>query len=145
MNINSKTQRPKYIQSLVKTMVQVINLSSNVKQKIYMIWYKITCNCPVHLTNNPKSKSILKLVVYGYFLFLLFWRGVWHLFWFIFFWNKTIMWVMIRGHSTTTWTKFWPILTPSPLEWTSVDILQPPPLVHVDKRGTNAPPPRYQH
>ena len=26
------------------------------------------------------------------------------------------------GHSTTTWTKFDPILTPSPIEWTSVDI-----------------------
>ena len=26
------------------------------------------------------------------------------------------------------------------LEWTSMDILQPHPLVHVDKRGTNAPP-----
>ena len=28
-----------------------------------------------------------------------------------------------RGHSTTTWTKFYPILTPSPLEWTNMDIL----------------------
>ena len=28
-----------------------------------------------------------------------------------------------RGHSTTTLTKFYPILTPSPLEWTIVDIL----------------------
>ena len=27
------------------------------------------------------------------------------------------------GHSTTTWTKFYPILTPSPLKWTIVDIL----------------------
>ena len=27
-----------------------------------------------------------------------------------------------RGHSTTTWTKFSPILTPSPLEWTNMDI-----------------------
>ena len=29
----------------------------------------------------------------------------------------------IRGHSTTTWTKFDPILTPSPLELTICDIL----------------------
>ena len=29
----------------------------------------------------------------------------------------------IRGHSTTTWTKFYPILTPFPLKWTIVDIL----------------------
>jgi hypothetical protein len=29
----------------------------------------------------------------------------------------------IGGHSTTTWTKFYPILTPSSLEWTIVDIL----------------------
>ena len=28
-----------------------------------------------------------------------------------------------RGHSTTTWTKFYPILTPSPLEGTNMDIL----------------------
>ena len=27
-----------------------------------------------------------------------------------------------------------------PLEWTSVDILPPPPLVHVDKRWAKAPP-----
>ena len=25
---------------------------------------------------------------------------------------------IIRGHSTTTWTKFYPMLTPSPIEWT---------------------------
>ena len=28
-----------------------------------------------------------------------------------------------HDHSTATWTKFYPILTPSPLEWTIVDIL----------------------
>ena len=31
---------------------------------------------------------------------------------------------LVRGHSTTTWTKFYPILTPSSLEWTSVDNLE---------------------
>ena len=31
--------------------------------------------------------------------------------------------VMPRGHSTTTWTKFYPILTPFPLEWTIVNTL----------------------
>ena len=29
----------------------------------------------------------------------------------------------LRGHSRTTWTKFYPILTPSPLESTNIDIL----------------------
>ena len=73
-----------------------------------MIWYKITCNCPVHLTNNPKSKSILKLIVYGDFLFLLFWRGIWHLFWCIFFWKK-ITWISLDfltihlGNINQTW------------------------------------------
>ena len=28
----------------------------------------------------------------------------------------------IRGHSTTIWTKFCRILTPTPLEWTKMDI-----------------------
>ena len=56
-------------------------------------------------------------------------------------WSKQSM---VRGHSTITWTKFWPLLTPSPLEWTSADILQPPPLVHVDKRG-KPPPLKYQN
>ena len=32
----------------------------------------------------------------------------------------------VWGHSTTTWTKFYPILTPTPLKWTCVDILHPP-------------------
>jgi hypothetical protein len=32
-------------------------------------------------------------------------------------------WLLVRGHSTTTWTKFYPILTPSLLEWTISDIL----------------------
>ena len=27
------------------------------------------------------------------------------------------------GHSTTRWTKFYPSLTPFPLEWTTVNIL----------------------
>ena len=33
----------------------------------------------------------------------------------------------VSGHSTTMWTKIKPILTPSPLEWTSLDILHTPP------------------
>ena len=28
----------------------------------------------------------------------------------------------LRGHSTTTWTKFYSILNPSPLEWTNMDL-----------------------
>mgnify|MGYP006975731902 CR=1 FL=1 len=36
------------------------------------------------------------------------------------------------------WTNFDPL---SPLEWTSVDILHPPPPVHVDKRRTKVPTP----
>ena len=47
----------------------------------------------------------------------------------------------IRGHSTTTWTDFDSILTPSPPR---VDkrgySTYPPPPVHVDKRGKKAPP-----
>ena len=31
--------------------------------------------------------------------------------------------LLLRGHSTTTWIKFYPILTPTPLEWTKMDIL----------------------
>ena len=31
--------------------------------------------------------------------------------------------LIVRGHSTTTWTQFYPILTPIPLEWTKMDIL----------------------
>ena len=50
--------------------------------------------------------------------------------------------LLIRGHSTTTWTNFDPILIPSPLEWTSVDIPHTPP-VHVDKRGKKSPPLKY--
>ena len=30
---------------------------------------------------------------------------------------------IIRGHSTNTWTKFYPSLTPLPLEWTIADII----------------------
>ena len=39
-----------------------------------------------------------------------------------------------KGHLKTTWTKFYPILTTSPLEWTIVDFLLTiylPLLVHV--------------
>ena len=34
--------------------------------------------------------------------------------------------ISIRVYSTTMWTIFYPILTPTPLEWTSVDILHSP-------------------
>ena len=48
----------------------------------------------------------------------------------------------LKGHSTITWTKFYPILTPSPLEWTVVDIVD---ILHhtfcyVTKRGLSTDP-----
>ena len=33
------------------------------------------------------------------------------------------LWITIRGHSKTTWTKVYPILTPTLLKWTKMDIL----------------------
>ena len=54
-------------------------------------------------------------------------------------WNGVNVFVetfLIRGHSTTTWTNFDPILTPLPPSsgqaWT---FTYPPPPVHVDKTG----------
>ena len=41
-------------------------------------------------------------------------------------------------HSTTTWTKFYPILTPTPLEWTKMDILD---TIHPMSRGLSYDPP----
>ena len=47
---------------------------------------------------------------------------------------------IIRGHSKTTWTKFYPILTPTPLEWTKLDILHTIyPLSHNPQGLLNAP------
>jgi hypothetical protein len=47
-------------------------------------------------------------------------------------WNTT------RGHSTTAWTKFYPISTPSPLVWTFYMI---PTLFHATKQTFYWPPP----
>ena len=41
------------------------------------------------------------------------------------------------GHSTTTWTQFYKIMTPSPLEWTFYII---PTLCHLTKRGLSTDP-----
>ena len=52
-----------------------------------------------------------------------------------------------KGHSKTMWTKFYPILTPYPLEWKKMDILYtrylplPPP----DVLSTDLPPPFLVH
>ena len=44
----------------------------------------------------------------------------------LYFWptSKIAKSCLLRGHSTTTWTKFNPILTPSPLAWTNRVILK---------------------
>ena len=44
----------------------------------------------------------------------------------VFFWLYQVQlsyYISIKGHSTTMWTKFYPMLIPLPLEWTIVDIL----------------------
>ena len=50
----------------------------------------------------------------------------------------------VRGHSTTTWTKIYLILTPFPPRVDKRGHLTYPPPVHVDKRWTKAPPLKYQ-
>ena len=53
---------------------------------------------------------------------------------------KLVQSCLVRGHSTTTWTKFWPFLTPSPPSsgqaWT---FYIPPPLSTWTKGAKNAP------
>ena len=48
---------------------------------------------------------------------------------------------ILRGHSTIMWTRFYPILTPNPFEWTKLNILHTIYLCHVTPRGLSTSPP----
>ena len=87
--------------------------------------------CDVHIFRGPWIEPIQNLnfrhggrsknIVGGGYLVL--WEDHFKILCFLFCFASKKLRTFMRGHSTTTWTKFWQILTPSPLEWIIVDIL----------------------